>query len=72
MSVFRSRCISFTYGSPSRVVSRQLIRRRRSPGMNGRVSANSIPSPVARESSLPAKTCVSIGDTTERTVSGRG
>ena len=60
-SVFRSGWVSFTQGSPRRAVARQLTRRTRSPGTNGRRSANSIPSPRVRGSWLPAKGCVSSG-----------
>jgi hypothetical protein len=61
MSAFRSGCASLTQSVPRRALARQLIRRSRSPGVKGLRSANSIPSPRARATWLPAKTCVSCG-----------
>ena len=60
-SLFRSGCCSFTHSSPRRALTRQLTRRTRSPGANGRRSANSIPSPVRPRDPLPANGCVSSG-----------
>ena len=61
MSEFRSGCVSFTHGSPRRAVARQLTRRTRSPVVNGRRSANSIPSPRLRATWFPANAWVSSG-----------
>ena len=58
-SVFRSGWLSFTHRSPRRALARQLTRFSGSPGVQSRMSANSIPSPFARATSLPVKTCVS-------------
>ena len=53
-------------------LARQFTRRARSPGTNGRRSANSIPSPRWRAAWLPAKTCVSVGRRSLRSASSRG
>ena len=60
--------VSFTQGSPRRAVARQLMRRMRSPGTNGRRSANSIPSPRMRGTWLPADACVSSGASSRSTL----
>ena len=64
--MFRSGWLSFTHSSSRRALARQLIRFSGSPGAQGRMSANSIPSPLRRETSLPEKTCVSRGCRTRR------
>ena len=69
--MLRSGCCSFTQSSRRSALARQLTRRTRSPGCHSRRSANSIPSPRARATWLPAKTCVSSGATSERSVSSR-
>ena len=44
----------------------------RSPGSHSRMSANSIPSPLERESWLPTNGCVSSGSSSVRKVSTLG
>ena len=56
---------------PRRALARQLTRLRGSPWAHGRMSANSIPSPFLRDTSLPAKTCVSRGCSARRSISSR-
>src|SRR5204863_319240 len=62
-SAFRSAWNSLTQSSPRRALARQLIRLIRSPGTNSRRSANSSPSPLARETRLPVKSCVAPRET---------
>ena len=70
--MFRSGWLSFTQSSSRRALARQLTRFSGSPGANWRMSANSIPSPFRRATSLPANTCVSRGWRMRCSVSSRG
>ena len=53
--MLRSGWLSFTQSSPRRALARQLTRFSGSPGANCRMSANSIPSPFRRDTSLPGE-----------------
>src|SRR5437762_7946009 len=52
-SVLRSGWASLTHRSPRRALARQFTRFKGSPAAHRRMSANSIPSPFVRETSLP-------------------
>ena len=63
---------SVTYSAPRRAVARQLTCRDRSPTANGRMSANSIPSPRARATWAPKNGWVRSGATSSRSRCSRG
>src|SRR4051794_8415023 len=71
-SALRSGWWSLTIGAPRRAVARQFTRRTRSPGANGRRSANSIPSPRCGATRLPAAACARDGPTRRRSRSRDG
>ena len=63
---------SVTYRVPRLAVARQLTCRTRSPAANGRISANSIPSPRARATCVPRNGWVRSDATSSRSCCSRG